>query len=149
MQEKDGKKKEKQSLMEKPLSRRDFSRIAMTFGATSTLFAWQSFADAGMKPDAHMLAQKAKNIQDERYKAKPKYKFRYGAAGHSVDTMWVAKIGTMDFVREVEERTDGEIRIEPRHPGHDYLILYFLVVELDGSSIRFCCVVTDLFWDRT
>jgi len=112
MQEKDGKKKEKQSLMEKTLSRRDFSRIAMTVGVTSTLFAWQSFADAGVNPDANMLAQKAKNIQEERYKAAPKYKFRYGAAGHSVDTMWVAKIGTMDFVREVEERTDGEIRIE-------------------------------------
>ena len=47
MQEKDRKKKEKQSLMERRLSRRDFSRIAMTFGVTSTLFAWQSFADAG------------------------------------------------------------------------------------------------------
>jgi len=110
MQEKDN--REKKSFLEKKLSRRDFSRIAMTFGVTSTLFAWQSFADAGVKPDAHMLAQKAKKIQDARYKTTPKFKFRYGAAGHSVDTMWVAKIGTVDFVREVEERTDGEIRIE-------------------------------------
>ncbi|MGA8179906.1 MAG: hypothetical protein WB792_07580 [Desulfobacterales bacterium] len=112
MQEKDKKKKEKSSFLEKSLSRRDFSRIAMTFGVTSTLFAWQSFANAGIMPDANMLAQKAKTIQDSRYKAKPKFKFRFGAAGHGIDTMWVAKIGTIDFVREVEERTDGEIRIE-------------------------------------
>ena len=156
MQEKDGKKKGKQSLMERPLSRRDFSRIAMTFGVTSTLFAWQSFADASVKPDAHMLAQKAKNIQDERYKSKPKFKFRYGAAGHSVDTMWVAKIGTMDFVREVEERTDGEIRIE--HLGSNSIcgemtcaekciqgIVDFYVASTQNSS-TICPYLLNLDW---
>ncbi|MBW2604629.1 MAG: TRAP transporter substrate-binding protein DctP, partial [Deltaproteobacteria bacterium] len=154
MQEKD--KKEKKSFLEKTLSRRDFSRIAMTFGVTSTLFAWQSFADAGMKPDAYMLAQKAKNIQDERYKAKPKFKFRYGAAGHSVDTMWVAKIGTMDFVREVEERTDGEIRIE--HLGSNSIcgemtcaekcvqgIVDFYVASTNNSS-TICPYLLNLDW---
>ena len=122
MQEKDNKEKEKKSILEKPLSRRDFSRIAMTFGVTSTLFAWQSFADAGIKPDAHMLAQKAKKIQDERYKVTPKFKFRYGAAGHSVETMWVAKIGTVissgklkkgptgKFVSSIWDRTPSAVK---------------------------------------
>lgn len=105
-------KKLKPSLMDKPVSRRDFSRIAMTFGLTSTLFAWQGFAEAGMKPDANALAETAKEIQKERYRVKPDVKWRYGAAGHSVETTWVAKVGSIHFVRELEERTNGAIRVE-------------------------------------
>ena len=112
MKEKGKKKNEELSLVEKKVSRRDFSRMAMTLGVTSTLFAWQSFAEAGINPDNQMLAQKAKDIQKERYKTTPKYKFRYGAAGHSTNTEWVAKIGTLDFVRDIEEKSDGAIRIE-------------------------------------
>lgn len=112
MKETDEGKKEKQSLMQKPVSRRDFSRIAATVGLTSTLFAWDGFSKAGATPSAPMLAQKAKDIEKQRSRKTPKYKFRYGAAGMSDETTWVAKIGSLDFVRELEERTDGEIRVE-------------------------------------
>lgn len=101
-----------QHLWEKPVSRRDFNRIASTFGLTSTLLAFSGFAYAGQKVGAHKLAKAAEATQKERTKTKPKYKLRYGAAGHSVETLWVAKVGSIDFVREVEERTNGEIRIE-------------------------------------
>jgi TRAP-type transport system periplasmic protein len=100
------------SLIEKPVSRRDFSRIAMTIGLTSTLFAWDSFTKVGATPSAPMLAQAAKDIEKERTRKKAKYRFRYGAAGHSEDTTWVAKSGSLDFVRELEERSDGEIRVD-------------------------------------
>jgi TRAP-type transport system periplasmic protein len=111
MEKKDENTKEKKPLMERPVSRRDFSRIAMTIGLTSTLFALDSFTKAGATPSAAMLAQKAKDIEKARSK-KAKYRFRYGAAGHSQDTTWVAKSGSLDFVRELEERTDGEIRVD-------------------------------------
>lgn len=103
---------EKKSIMEKPVSRRDFTRIAMTFGITSTLMAWSGFAKAGVSPSAQTLAQKAESIQKDRYKAAPKYKLRYGAADHSLETTWVAKIGTIEFINELEERTGGAVRVE-------------------------------------
>lgn len=106
------KSKEKRPLWDKQVSRRDFTKIASTFGLTSTLLAWSGFASAGVRPSATMLAQAAEATQKERYKTNPNIKWRYGAAGHSVETTWVAKIGSVQFIREIEEMTDGEIRIE-------------------------------------
>jgi TRAP-type transport system periplasmic protein len=102
---------EKKSLVDTPVSRRDFSRIAMTFGLTSTLLALDGFTRVGATPNATLLAQAAKDVEKERSKP-AKHRLRYGAAGHSEDTTWVAKSGSLHFVREVEERTNGEVRIE-------------------------------------
>lgn len=104
--------KEKRLSMDKPVSRRDFNRIALTFGATSTLIAFSRLAEGGQKPSAQMLAKSAEAAQKKRSKNKPKYRFRYGVSGHSIETQWISHVGTLDFVRDVEERTQGEIHIE-------------------------------------
>lgn len=94
------------------ITRRDFTRIAATFGVTSTLLAFRGLANAGKRPSAQQLAKAAKETEKKRKKTKPKYTLRYGAAGHDIETTWVAKIGTIDFTYELEERTDGAIRVE-------------------------------------
>ena len=105
-------KTEKRRRKEPEFSRRDFNRIAATFGVTSTLLAFKGLAQAGERPSATQLAQAAKKTEKERAKTTPKFTLRYGAAGHDVETTWVAKIGTIDFTYELEERTDGAIRVE-------------------------------------
>jgi len=104
--------KKKSSLAEKTVSRRDFTRIAATFGFTSTFLAYHGLAQAGTPPTAMMLAQAAKETEQERAKVKPKVKLRYGTAGHDIESTWVAKVGTYDFVRDLEERTDGAIQVQ-------------------------------------
>jgi TRAP-type C4-dicarboxylate transport system substrate-binding protein len=106
--EKEKKKKRK----EPPVSRRDFNRIAATFGVTSTLLAFRGLSKAGERPTATQLAQAAKETEKARTKTPAKFVLRYGAAGHDIETTWVAKVGTIDFTYELEERTDGAIRVE-------------------------------------
>jgi TRAP-type C4-dicarboxylate transport system substrate-binding protein len=96
------------------ISRREFSRIAATFGLTSTLLAYGGFARAGTEPTAAMLAQKAAETANHRAKTTPQIKLTYGMAGHSLDATWVAKIGTFAFIHDIEERTDNAVQIEAK-----------------------------------
>jgi TRAP-type transport system periplasmic protein len=104
--------KEQDTKPQTGVSRRDFSRIAATFGLTSTLLAYAGFARAGFTPDASKLAQKADETAKDRSKVTPKIKLKYGMAGHDIESTWVAKVGTYDFIHDIEERTDYAIQIE-------------------------------------
>jgi len=94
------------------VTRRDFSRIAATFGLTSTMLAYGGLARAGSAPDAGQLAQKASETARDRSKVTPKVKLKYGMAGHDLESTWVAKVGTYDFIADIEERTDYAVQIE-------------------------------------
>jgi len=107
-----GDKKEKAPGRQAGVSRRDFTRIAATFGLTSTMLAYSGFARAGTLPDPVMLAQKAAATATDRSKVTPKVNLKYGMGTHDIDSTWVAKVGTYDFINDIEERTDGAIRIE-------------------------------------
>jgi hypothetical protein len=54
-------KTEKRRTKEPKFSRRDFNRIAATFGVTSTLLAFKGLAQAGERPSATQLAQAGKD----------------------------------------------------------------------------------------
>lgn len=97
---------------QKGVSRRDFSRIAATFGLTSTMLAYAGLARAGFAPDATELAQKADETARDRSKVTPKVKLKYGMAVHDIESTWVAKVGTYDFINDIEERTDYAIQVE-------------------------------------
>jgi len=105
-------KKEKESHPPKGVTRRDFTRIAATFGLTSTMLAYGGLARGGSPPDALQLAQKAAETAKERSKVTPKVKLKYGMAGHDIESTWVAKVGTYDFISDIEERTDYAIQID-------------------------------------
>ncbi|MGO9019894.1 MAG: TRAP transporter substrate-binding protein [Syntrophobacteraceae bacterium] len=105
-------KKEQEPKSQKGVSRRDFSRIAATFGLTSTMLAYGGLARAGLAPDTVQLAQKADETAKDRSKVTPKVRLKYGLAGHDIESTWVAKVGTYDFIYDIEERTDYAIQVE-------------------------------------
>lgn len=90
------------------VGRRDFLRVGAAFGTTATLAA---AALLGPGYSLSALAQTAGRIGEKRDAAKARHVFKlgmvYGDVQHDIQ-----RVGVWDFVRDIEERTDGEIQIE-------------------------------------
>ena len=93
----------------KGVSRRDFFRIAGTYGMTSTLLAAGGLGGA---LTASGLAQAAESSYKRRHSKAAKFELKFGAAGFNQTNLLIERAGCLEFVRDLEERTDGEIRIE-------------------------------------
>ncbi len=91
------------------VSRRDFFRIAGTYGMSSTLLAAGTFGGA---MTAANLAKAAESTYDKRFGNEPKFTLKFGAAGFNQQNLLIERAGCLEFARDLEERTDGEIRIE-------------------------------------
>ena len=91
------------------VSRRDFLRISQRFGMSSTLLALGGLTGAVTLPQ---LAKAAESTYDKRFSSEPRHTLRYGAAGFNLRNLLIERNGILEFVRDLEERTDGEIRIE-------------------------------------
>lgn len=90
-------------------SRRNFLAISGRFGLTSTLIAASGL---GVGLTASSLAQAAESEQQRRYKTAPKFQLRFGASGFNERNLDIQKSGQLFFARDLEERTDGAIRVE-------------------------------------
>ena len=91
----------------KGLDRRELGRIAMRYGWTSTLFAL-----AGMTGTV-TATKLAKAADETAAKRKPaKFTWKFGASGFNESNLKIQKSGQLFFAKDIEERTDGEIRIE-------------------------------------
>ncbi len=90
------------------VSRRDFLRIGSTCGMTATLSA---AAMLGTGYSAQALAQTAGRVSAERDKSTAKHVLKlgmvYGDVQHDIQ-----RVGVWDFVRDLEQRTDGAIQVE-------------------------------------
>lgn len=88
--------------------RRDFLRVGAAFGMTSTLAAG-ALLSPGYSLSA--LANTAGRISEKRDASKAKHVFKlgmvYGDEQHDIQ-----RVGVWDFVRDIEERTDGAILID-------------------------------------
>ena len=93
---------------ESSVSRRDFLRIGATYGMTATLSA---AALLGTGYSATALAQTAGRINEQRSASSAKHTLRLGTV-YNHDQHDIQRAGIWDFVRDLEERTDGEIHIE-------------------------------------
>lgn len=93
----------------KGVSRRDLMGIFGRYGVASTMLA---ASGAGGVLSATQLASAADETATKRYANAPKYTFRYGAAGYNQDRLNIVRAGGLDFVQDLEERTDGAIRVE-------------------------------------
>jgi len=93
----------------KGVSRRDFFRIAGTYGLSSTLLAAGTFGGA---MTAANLAAAAESTYNKRFAKEPKYMLKFGAAGFNQQNLLIERAGCLEFARDLESRTDGEIRIE-------------------------------------
>lgn len=90
-------------------SRRDLFRVAKDYGLTSTFLAAGALTGVVTLPQ---LAAAAQSTYEKRYNHEPKHVFKFGASGFNEKNLLIERAGCLQFVNDLEERTDGQIRIE-------------------------------------
>jgi len=58
------------------------------------------------------LASAAESTYDKRFSKPAKHTLKFGAAGFNAQNLLIERAGALEFARDLESRTDGEIRIE-------------------------------------
>lgn len=99
------------TLMEKlnHISRRDLFRVAGQYGLTSTLFAAGGLGGVVSLAD---LAKAAESTYTKRFSKEAKHTLKFGASGFNQRNLLIERMGALVFAQDLEERTDGEIRVE-------------------------------------
>jgi TRAP-type transport system periplasmic protein len=91
------------------ISRRDFLRITQRFGMSSTMLALGGMAGAITVPS---LAKAVESTWDRRHSKEARHTLRFGGQGFNARNLLVERTGILEFIFDLEERTDGELRIE-------------------------------------
>ncbi|WP_108484648.1 TRAP transporter substrate-binding protein [Oceaniglobus ichthyenteri] len=91
------------------ISRRDLFKLAGQYGMSSTLLAAGTFGGAVSIAN---LAKAAESTYEKRFAKEPKHTFKMGASGFNARNLLVERMGALEFARDLESRTDGEIRVE-------------------------------------
>ena len=91
------------------ISRRDLFKLAGAYGWTSTMMAAGAFGGA---MSFASLAHAANSTYEKRFKKTAKHNLKFGASGFNARNLLIERAGALQFVQDLEERTDGEIRIE-------------------------------------
>ncbi|MEO1600912.1 MAG: TRAP transporter substrate-binding protein [Pseudomonadota bacterium] len=91
------------------ISRRDLLRLTGRFGITSTMLAAGGLAGT---VSLSSLARASESTYEKRFKKEPKHTLKFGAAGFNQRNLLIERAGCLEFARDLEERTDGEIRVE-------------------------------------
>lgn len=91
------------------ISRRDLLKLTGTYGISSTLMAAGAFTGAVSLPS---LARAVESTYEKRYAKEAKHTLKFGAAGFNQDNLLIERAGCLEFARDLESRTDGEIRVE-------------------------------------
>jgi TRAP-type C4-dicarboxylate transport system substrate-binding protein len=90
------------------VSRRDFMRIGSQFGLTSTLGA---VASMGGLFSATSLARAAEMTSAKRYAKPAKFNLKLGTIFNKTE-IEIQRAGVFHFAADLEDRTDGEIRVD-------------------------------------
>lgn len=91
------------------ISRRDLFKLAGAYGWTSTMLAAGTFGGA---MSLASLAQAANSTYEKRFGKTAKHTLKFGASGFNARNLLIERAGALQFVQDLEERTDGEILIE-------------------------------------
>ena len=91
------------------ISRRDLFKVAGRYGMSSTLLAASSFGGAMSLAN---LASAAESTYERRFAKEAKFNLKFGAAGFNARNLLIELAGALEFARDLEARTDGEIRVE-------------------------------------
>ena len=92
------------------ISRRDLFKVAGRYGMSSTLLAAGSFGGAMTLAN---LAQAAESTYEQALCQRSRsITLKFGAAGFNARNLLIERAGALEFARDLEERTDGEIRVE-------------------------------------
>lgn len=91
------------------VSRRDFLRVVKQYGMTSTALGL-----AGLTGTVSLtrLAEAANSTYEKRFKNKPKMTIKFGADGMNERIQKIQFSGCLQWTRDVEERTEGALRVE-------------------------------------
>ncbi len=90
------------------ISRRQFLAIARTSGFSATVLA---LAGTHGPFSTTALARKAAKIGERRRKTKPRHTLRF-ATGYGTNHLQYLRAGVVEFIRDIETRSDGAIRVE-------------------------------------
>lgn len=93
----------------KKLSKREFLNLTKRYGMSSVMLA--SAGIGGVFSFAN-IASAAESTYEKRFKKEAKFTLKFGASGFSPATEGTLVTGGVHFARDLEERTDGEIRVE-------------------------------------
>lgn len=91
------------------VSRRDLFKLTGQFGLTSTLLAAGSLGGA---VSVASLAHAAESTYKKRFAKEAKHTLKFGASGFNARNLLIERAGALEFARDLEARTDGEIRVE-------------------------------------
>ena len=91
------------------ISRRDLFRLSKQFGISSTLLATGAF---GGTMSLASLAKAAESTYEKRFANEPRHTLKFGASGFNARNLLIERAGCLEFARDLEERTEGEIRVE-------------------------------------
>lgn len=95
------------------VSRRDFARIGATFGLSATYLALGSMSGV---VTTEALAKEVSSAYKRRLKTPAKHTLRMGTI-YNDNHVLVQRAGAYEFIRDLEERTDGAIRIDLLNAG--------------------------------
>ena len=98
-----------QKFVSEGISRRDLFRVAGRYGLTSTLLGGAALTGTLTLP---RLAEAANSTYEKRFKTPAKHTLKFGASGFNEKNLLIERAGCLEFVRDLEERTDGAVRIE-------------------------------------
>ncbi|MEL6414258.1 MAG: TRAP transporter substrate-binding protein DctP [Pseudomonadota bacterium] len=90
-------------------SRRDLLKLSGTYGMSSLMMGAATLTGAVSLPS---LARAVESTYDRRYSSEPQHQLTLGAAGFNQRNLLIERAGVLEFARDLEERTDGAIRIE-------------------------------------
>nr|WP_306266918.1 TRAP transporter substrate-binding protein [Pararhizobium sp. IMCC3301] len=91
------------------ISRRDLFKLSGQYGLSSTLLAAGAM---GGGVTLASLAQAAESTYTKRFTKEAKHTLKFGASGFNARNLLIERAGALEFARDLESRTDGEIRIE-------------------------------------
>ncbi|WP_435311093.1 TRAP transporter substrate-binding protein [Primorskyibacter sedentarius] len=91
------------------VSRRDFFKVAGRYGLSSTVLGLGGLGGLVTLPN---LAAAAESTYEKRFKKEARHTLKFGASGFNARNLMIERAGCLEFARDLEERTDGEIRVE-------------------------------------
>ncbi|MCW1950734.1 MAG: TRAP transporter substrate-binding protein DctP [Octadecabacter sp.] len=91
------------------ISRRDLFKLTGRYGISSVVMGVAAMTGAATLPN---IAKAAESEYDKRFANEPKHTLTLGAAGFNPQNLLIERAGVLTFARDLEERTEGEIRVE-------------------------------------
>ncbi|MCW8885413.1 MAG: TRAP transporter substrate-binding protein DctP [Motiliproteus sp.] len=95
-----------------PLSRRQFASLVGRFGLTSVAMGLAALPKIGYSAEAGALEATSASIYKKRLAKPIRHQLRFGAAHFTRPGLEILPNGSLNFIADLEERTDGEIRVE-------------------------------------